>query len=129
MFINTGSFSATLIQNQLQIYKNYCYWTNILRKFEEMKQLHCEQQRRKTGDNQIKVGRQVTIKYFSSKLTMTQYDVLSFLSATAFILFLRPSVRLSVRMSVRPYPRLSAGNRWNILGFNFTKRDALSSVY
>ena len=21
------------------------------------------------------------------------------------------------------------GNRWNILGFNFTKRDALSSVY
>ena len=22
-----------------------------------------------------------------------------------------------------------AGNRWNILGFNFTKRDALSSVY
>jgi hypothetical protein len=23
----------------------------------------------------------------------------------------------------------NAGNRWNILGFNFTKRDALSSVY
>ena len=23
----------------------------------------------------------------------------------------------------------SNGNRWNILGFNFTKRDALSSVY
>ena len=23
----------------------------------------------------------------------------------------------------------SGGNRWNILGFNFTKRDALSSVY
>jgi hypothetical protein len=25
--------------------------------------------------------------------------------------------------------RLFKGNRWNILGFNFTKRDALSSVY
>jgi hypothetical protein len=24
---------------------------------------------------------------------------------------------------------LNGGNRWNILGFNFTKRDALSSVY
>ena len=24
---------------------------------------------------------------------------------------------------------LASGNRWNILGFNFTKRDALSSVY
>jgi hypothetical protein len=23
----------------------------------------------------------------------------------------------------------TGGNRWNILGFNFTKRDALSSVY
>jgi hypothetical protein len=23
----------------------------------------------------------------------------------------------------------NGGNRWNILGFNFTKRDALSSVY
>jgi hypothetical protein len=23
----------------------------------------------------------------------------------------------------------NAGNRWNILGFNFTKRDALSSLY
>jgi hypothetical protein len=23
----------------------------------------------------------------------------------------------------------NVGNRWNILGFNFTKRDALSSVY
>ena len=24
---------------------------------------------------------------------------------------------------------INGGNRWNILGFNFTKRDALSSVY
>jgi hypothetical protein len=24
---------------------------------------------------------------------------------------------------------LNGGNRWNILGFNFIKRDALSSVY
>ena len=23
----------------------------------------------------------------------------------------------------------NGGNRWNILGFNFTKRDALSSLY
>jgi hypothetical protein len=23
----------------------------------------------------------------------------------------------------------NGGNRWNVLGFNFTKRDALSSVY
>ena len=23
----------------------------------------------------------------------------------------------------------NGGNRWNIIGFNFTKRDALSSVY
>jgi hypothetical protein len=23
----------------------------------------------------------------------------------------------------------NGGNRWNILGFNFTKRDALSSIY
>ena len=23
----------------------------------------------------------------------------------------------------------NGGNRWNILGYNFTKRDALSSVY
>ena len=23
----------------------------------------------------------------------------------------------------------NAGNRWNILGFNFTKTDALSSIY
>ena len=23
----------------------------------------------------------------------------------------------------------NGGNRWNILGFNFTRRDALSSVY
>jgi hypothetical protein len=23
----------------------------------------------------------------------------------------------------------NGGNRWNILGFNFTKRDALSNVY
>jgi hypothetical protein len=23
----------------------------------------------------------------------------------------------------------NGGNRWNILGFNFTKKDALSSVY
>jgi hypothetical protein len=29
----------------LKIYKNYYYWTNILRKFEETKQLHCEQKR------------------------------------------------------------------------------------
>jgi hypothetical protein len=36
---------ATFIQNQLKIYKNYRYWTNILRKFEEMKQLHYEQKR------------------------------------------------------------------------------------
>ena len=41
--LSTQARFGTFIQNQLKIYKNYCYWTNILRKFEEMKQLHCEQ--------------------------------------------------------------------------------------
>ena len=27
------------------------------------------------------------------------------------------------------HPYTNGGNRWNILGFNFTKRDALSSLY
>ena len=43
--LSTQARFATFIQNQLKIYKNYCYWTNILRKFEEMKQLHCERKR------------------------------------------------------------------------------------
>ena len=37
--LSTQARFATFIQNQLKIYRNYCYWTNILRKFEEMKQL------------------------------------------------------------------------------------------
>jgi hypothetical protein len=43
--LSTRARFATFIQNQLKIYKNYCYWTNILRKSEEMKQLHCERKR------------------------------------------------------------------------------------
>ena len=43
--LSTRARFATFIQNQLKIYNNYCYWTNILRKFEEMKQLHCERKR------------------------------------------------------------------------------------
>jgi hypothetical protein len=42
LFINTSSFCYF---HQLKIYKNYCYWTNILSKFEETKQLHCERKR------------------------------------------------------------------------------------
>jgi hypothetical protein len=46
-FISTrarfATFCLTFIQNQLKIYRNYCYWMNILWKYEEMKQLHCEQ--------------------------------------------------------------------------------------
>jgi hypothetical protein len=38
--LSTRARLATFIQNQLKIYKDYCYWTNILGKFEEMKQLH-----------------------------------------------------------------------------------------
>jgi hypothetical protein len=45
LFLSTRARFATFIQNQLKIYMNYCYWTNILRKFEEMKQLHCERKR------------------------------------------------------------------------------------
>jgi hypothetical protein len=43
--LTTRARFATFIENQLKIYKKYCYWMNILRKFEEMNQLHCEQKR------------------------------------------------------------------------------------
>jgi hypothetical protein len=52
--LSTRARFAIFIQNQLKIHKiilitihnsYYCYWTNILRKFEEMKQLRCERKR------------------------------------------------------------------------------------